>query len=99
MLSTTTALISLWALASPADWTATFPPDAAGSYLEVDASSVLVAAGGEPSADLSAAVRALADALRASGRAKLVMDASVIGSTAGLSDEQIVQKCQAMPVQ
>ncbi|HEY8211096.1 MAG TPA: hypothetical protein VIG99_26615, partial [Myxococcaceae bacterium] len=93
--------MTLWLLGAGAggDWSATFPPAATGSYLEADAAAVLVTPAGDPSPDLATAAQGVAAALRASGRAKLVMDGASIGSTAGLSDEQIVQKCQALPIQ
>ncbi|HVE82071.1 MAG TPA: hypothetical protein VND93_04465 [Myxococcales bacterium] len=100
MISMTAVTTAVWLLGSGAvDWTATFPPEAMGSYVEADASAVLVAPAGDASADLAGAAKAVAAALRASGKAKLVMDESAIGATAGLSDEQIVQKCKALPVQ
>src|SRR5690242_6451570 len=95
------ALVAAAVAANPpaASWTDTFPPAAVASYLDADGRRVLVAGAGEKTEPLRAASDAFATALRQSGRAKLVMDASPLGDLSQASDEQIVKKAQALPVE
>lgn len=87
--------LPLPALASA--WDPSFPPPAVGSYLPAEAGTIVVGAGA-PSTDLSEAEVALAAALKASGKAKLVMDDVALGDLSALDDAAIVARAKALPV-
>jgi hypothetical protein len=88
-------VVSLSPSSALADWSATFPPAAVGSQLDRAGFAVLVAAGGAGSGPAASAVR---KALRASGRARLVMDDSSIGHDAARDDHALVEACAGLPV-
>jgi len=78
-------------------WAASFPGPAAGSHLPAGQPAVLIAAAGvDPEAASAAA--ALITALRASGRASLVMDAAGLGEVRGLDDPSLVKRAAGLPV-
>jgi hypothetical protein len=79
-------------------WADSFPPAAAGSWISVPDSGVIVVPAGAPTADLTAATAALSAALRTSGRAKLVMDAAALGDVSALDDAAIVKRTGHLPV-
>ena len=81
--------------AAAQDWSASFPPAALASQLDVRPAAVLVA-GVNPEA--RPAAQALEAALGASGDVRLVMDDSALGNLEGLSDVQIVERCKGLPV-
>ncbi len=72
-------------------WRVTFGAEAAASWLDDSRPAVLVAGG-------DGAGGALAAALRASGRARLVLDAREIGLAADGSDRDVVGRAAALPV-
>lgn len=76
-------------------WAKSFTADAAGSYLD-GKPRVLVAAVGEDEASEAAA--SLRSALRASGRAKLVLDDSALGELTNVKDPAVVKKAAKLPV-
>jgi hypothetical protein len=92
------ALVLMPGAAGAQDWAQSFSPAAAGSYLEAGNQKVLVAAAGEPLDAVRSAASALETALRASGRAQLVMGSAGLGSLAQDSDTQVVQKARPFPV-
>ncbi len=73
------------------DWSTTMSGDAVASYLRETDRRVIVVAGGEPSPALEDARRAVEAGLRSSRKLDVVMDASALGSVAGLGDQQIVE--------
>lgn len=79
-------------------WTETFPPQAAGTWLEGSQRKVLVAGAGEPAAEARAAAQALEAAWRASGQSPLVMGDAALGGLTTDSDAQVVQKAAPLPV-
>ncbi|MGC4113297.1 MAG: hypothetical protein QM765_01190 [Myxococcales bacterium] len=97
MLSALAALILL--AADPA-WTASFNGPAIATYLGEGGSqrAILVAGAGGAVSGSAAASEALQAALRASDRVRLVMDAANLGDIATASDQEIVRRCSALPV-
>lgn len=81
------------ATAAP-DWPASFAP-ASLSTIFGEGSAVLVTAADGSSRE---AASALAASLRASSQARLVMDDTALGDLSGLSDAQIVQRSQGLPI-
>ena len=93
------ALVALVALAgraaaAPPDWRSTFTVEASATYLHGQRPGLLVAAG--PTS--RAAADALAEALRKSGRTRIVMDAAALGDIGALDDKAIVQRAAPFPV-
>jgi len=70
-----------------------------GSYLGAEKPAVVVVPAGEEAEASADAARSLLEALRGSGKARLVMDARVLGSVGALDDEAIVRKAAKLPVQ
>jgi hypothetical protein len=87
-------------LARAADWSKSFPPRAVATYLDRGNAKILVAAAGKEDDGDAAweAAEALRAALRASGRARLVMDEQSLGPVASLDDQRIVAKCGKLAV-
>jgi hypothetical protein len=77
-------------------WAQAFPADAVATYFDAKASVVVVAAGERPRSERAAA--ALVQALRQTGTLSLVMTGEAMGDVAGLADEAIVKKAEALPV-
>jgi hypothetical protein len=84
--------------AAGGEWTRSFGAPAAGTYLSGDHPAVLVAAAGV-GPEARAAAAALIAALRASGRARVVMDSTPLGPVEALSDRAVVKQAAALPVQ
>ena len=80
-----------------ADWNTTFEKGAVGSQVQGNDLRILVAGAGDNRAESNAAARALVQALRAGGRAKIAMDDGALGSIVGLDDEAIVKKTAKLP--
>lgn len=80
------------------DWSKALPPAAVETYLSGDGVKVLVAAAGGDAAERDAAAKALADALRASKRVKLVLPDDALGDLSALDDAAVVAKAKAQPV-
>lgn len=79
-------------------WAATFPADSLATHLgDTTARYMLVPAGAE-APELTQAEQALASALRASGKALLVMNAQALGPVAQLDDATIAQRGASFPV-
>lgn len=78
-------------------WSRTFDPAAVGSYVEEKA-SFLVAGAGTGTPSLAAASAALEAALKACGKADLVMNGRTLGAVGDLDDPNIVEKAAALPV-
>ncbi len=82
--------------ASP--WSTTFPAQSLATHLgEAPARYLVVPAGGE-SPEFTQAEQALTAALRASGKAPLVMNAQALGPVAQLADGEIVRRGASFPV-
>lgn len=77
-------------------WAQAFPADSVATYFDAG-TSVLVVAAGERSRSERPAV-ALVQALRQTGSLSLVMTGEALGDVAGLADEAIVKKAEALPV-
>lgn len=77
-------------------WAQAFPADAVATYFDAKTSVVVVAAGERPRSERAAA--ALVQALRQTGTLSLVMTGEAMGDVAGLADEAIVKKAEALPV-
>lgn len=100
------SVLFLWfLLASPhvlgdtsGDWEKTFAVAAVNGTLPDDVNGVLVAQAGAPSEDLVAAGKALVGALRACGRAMLVMSDEGLGDLSPLEDAAIVSKAAHLPI-
>lgn len=93
------SLLLLWSTAAlAADWSSTFTPAATGTYLDRPQARVLVAAAGPVARQVRAAATALEKALRASGRAPLVLDDQALGPLEGASDPEIVNRARNLPV-
>jgi hypothetical protein len=86
--------LPLPALASA--WDPSFPAPAVASYLPAEAGTIVVGAGAA-SSDLADVEAALAAALRAGGKAKLVMDDAALGDVSALDDAAIVAKAKSLP--
>jgi len=86
------------ALAAP-DWGKSFEPGAVAPHLPAGKTSFIVVGAGQPTPELQSATAAIEQALRKSGRANLVMNASGLGPVDGLDDAAIVKKCEALPVE
>jgi hypothetical protein len=90
------------AQAARGDWRASLDPAAVGSYVRSGTRVVVVAAGDEGDdhwQEVEDAAAELQDALRKSGRARVVLDGSVLGEEVGvLSDGAIVTKAARLPV-
>ncbi|MCA2977394.1 MAG: hypothetical protein INH41_31110 [Myxococcaceae bacterium] len=79
-------------------WSVTFEPSATASYLDRANTSVLVVGAGAPSASTQAATAALAQALRDSRQARLVMTGEGLTVLPTDSDVALVRQAQALPV-
>ncbi|RMG94222.1 MAG: hypothetical protein D6705_16720 [Deltaproteobacteria bacterium] len=79
-------------------WRASFPGDVVGSYLDVSDAAVLLVATGDPASVRDAAAHAFTQALRDSGRVRVVMDASALGDVSGLGDAEIVARAKDLPI-
>jgi hypothetical protein len=88
-------------LAQPApvgsDFAVTFTPDAVASYLEGRVAYLVVGAG-KPTPALLSAAAALEEALRAGGKAELVMNGASLGPVVELDDPALVARCESLPV-
>ncbi|WP_434391256.1 hypothetical protein [Melittangium boletus] len=84
--------------AEDSTWGTTFTTDAVASWLDRPSARYLVVVPGPPSPALGEAERALTAALRASGKASLVMDAQALGPVASLDDASIVQRASHFPM-
>ncbi|MFH0900293.1 MAG: hypothetical protein V2A73_06665 [Pseudomonadota bacterium] len=83
------------------DWSKSFDPKTVASGIPVGESSdlaLVVVAAGPVSLSVEAAASALEQALRASGRPKLVMDDAGLGSMESLDDAAIVARCSYLPI-
>jgi len=79
-------------------WSTTFPAQTLATHLgDMPARYMVVPAGGE-SPELSQAEQALTAALRASGKAPLVMNAQALGPVAQLADGEIARRSASFPV-
>lgn len=96
VVAVTAVLVSQVALAAPG-WAQTFTADLVGTYFDRGANVMIVPAG-PGSVALDGATAAFDAALRASGKAQLVMDARSLGPVAELDDAKIVAKAKAFPV-
>jgi hypothetical protein len=83
--------------AAAGDWPSTLPPAAVGSHLHGKAGYIVLAAG-PASAGRDEAAQAIESALRASGKATLVMNGKSAGAVAELDDPAIVKRCSGFPV-
>lgn len=96
-------LFAILAAPSPAlaaEWSRSFPPKSVASYLDHGGMRILVAAAGKKR-DIEAAddaADALREALRRSGRTRMVMDDESLGNVALLDDKHIVARCSSLPV-
>lgn len=84
--------------AAESAWQKSFSADAVASYLREGDKSVLVAAAGEKSSDLTDATAALVASLRAHKPAVMVMTGEALGNIAALDDEAIAKKAAHLPV-
>ncbi|MFH0902813.1 MAG: hypothetical protein V2A73_19455 [Pseudomonadota bacterium] len=83
------------------DWSKSFDPKTVASGIPVGESgdlALVVVAAGPVSLSVEAAASALEQALRASGRPKLVMDDAGLGSMESLDDAAIVARCSYLPI-
>ncbi|MBI3072652.1 MAG: hypothetical protein HYY84_11110 [Deltaproteobacteria bacterium] len=80
-----------------AGWGKAFVPKSVGSYLKGEAVGVLVVGAGDRALSGEAAA-ALANALRASAKAKVVMSDESLGALSGLDDQAIVKKAAGLPI-
>jgi hypothetical protein len=79
-------------------WSTTFPAQTLATHLgDTPARYMVVPAGGE-SPELTQAEQALTAALRASGKASLVMSAQALGPVAQLADGEIARRSASFPV-
>jgi hypothetical protein len=92
------AILLTAVLSQNAAWDTSFAPAAVRTYLEGDAPSVLVAAAGVSSEDLTAAASALEKSVRQGKGVKLVMNALSLGDLSSASDTDIVKKAGMLPV-
>lgn len=92
------ALVSGAASASAevAAWTKSFEVNALRSHLDALTSDRFIVVPGEGS---DSAAKAFENALRATGRASLVMDASAVGGLAARTDAEIVNEVRHLPIQ
>lgn len=89
-------LTLLWATPVPAqEWSNSFPASAVASQLDLHPVAILVVAA---TLEARPATEAIEAALRASGKARLVMDDSALGDLATLSDSQIVERSKGLPI-
>ncbi|QRO01711.1 hypothetical protein JRI60_23150 [Archangium violaceum] len=79
-------------------WGTTFPADALATHLGDTPARYLLVPAGSDAPELSQAELALSSALRASGKALLVMNAQALGPVAQLDDASIVQRGAGFPV-
>ncbi|QDG51738.1 hypothetical protein FIV42_13565 [Persicimonas caeni] len=80
------------------EWTKSFPGDAAASYFPTSSKvrTVVVAAGEHAEVDMATDV--LEEALRNTGKFKLVMNDDMLADNSKLDDEQIFAKAKHLPV-
>jgi hypothetical protein len=76
-------------------WAESFAPTSLGTYLDSEGTAVLVAGPGDSTKD---AARALVEALRATGKTRLVVDDRSLGNLSDASDADIVGKARGSPV-
>ncbi|HEX8439740.1 hypothetical protein [Archangium sp.] len=84
--------------AESSTWGTTFPADALATHLGDAPARYLLVPAGIASPELAQAELALASALRASGKALLVMNAQALGQVAQLDDASIAQRGAGFPV-
>ncbi|MCA2977726.1 MAG: hypothetical protein INH41_06190 [Myxococcaceae bacterium] len=80
------------------DWTVTFTPEETASSIDRPNAAVLVVSGGEQSPSTLAAASAVARALTASGKTRLVMTQESLAVLPQDSDAALVKKAQVLPV-
>lgn len=98
LVTTLSFSATVQAMAAP-DWGRAFQPGAVASHLPAGKTSLIVVGAGPSTPELQGATAAIEQALRKSGRAGLVMNASGLGPVDGLDDAAIVKKCAALPVE
>ncbi|MCP3138186.1 hypothetical protein [Pyxidicoccus xibeiensis] len=79
-------------------WASSFSPATLAPHLGDAPARYLVVPAGSEAPELTEAREALASALRASGKAQLVMDAQALGPVATLDDATIARKSANLPV-
>ncbi|MFP2928553.1 hypothetical protein ACLESO_25835 [Pyxidicoccus sp. 3LG] len=82
----------------PDSWTSSFSTTTLAPHLGDAPARYLVVPAGSDAPELTEAREALAGALRASGKARLVMDARALGPVAQLDDASIAKKSAVLPV-
>ncbi|WNG21591.1 hypothetical protein [Cystobacter fuscus] len=84
--------------AEESTWSTTFPAESLATWLDAAPARYLLVPAGAESPALTQAEQALAAALRASGKASLVMDAQALGPVVRADDATIVQRGAGFPV-
>ncbi|WNG34860.1 hypothetical protein F0U61_15280 [Archangium violaceum] len=84
--------------AEDSTWSATFSAESLATWLDAPPARYLLVPAGAESPALTQAEQALATALRASGKASLVMDAQALGPVTRSDDATIVQRGAGFPV-
>lgn len=90
-------LVAVASAAAETPWQRAFSGDNVASYLREGDKSLLVVAGGEPSADLTEATAALVASLRAHKPALTVLTGEALGNVTALDDEAITNKAKHLP--
>ncbi|HSP78764.1 MAG TPA: hypothetical protein VLQ93_09560 [Myxococcaceae bacterium] len=103
-----TFLISLFLLSSgilssahaaeTSPWSISFHSEAVAGHLDDTPARYMLVPAGAETAELTQAEQVLANALRASGRASLVMNAQALGSVSQLDDASIARRAAVFPV-
>lgn len=86
--------IFLWPAVSHGDeeWSATFVPEAAGSYLPAGKVSIMVVPAGAASPERDAAAQAFLKALSDSGKTEMALDNAVLGEVGESDDPSIMER-------
>ncbi len=84
--------------AETSPWSISFHSEAVASHLDDTPARYILVPAGTDAAALSQAEQALANALRASGRASLVMNAQALGAVSQLDDASIARRAAVFPV-
>lgn len=92
------SLVAFATFAAPG-WETSFTPAVVADYLDGVDRSVLVAGAGPAGSGAAEAALMLQNALRASGKVKLVVDGASLGDLTASTDPQIVSQAYPMPVE
>lgn len=80
------------------EWERSFSPEIVATYLPSGKEKMLLVGAGERNPKMIAMIKALAQALKGTGKAAMLMDDSPLGDISAMDDASVVKKCSRFPV-